>query len=103
MSFKLIQTHAAGGDCTAPYKVELDSPYTVGEFIKEVLMKCSNEWGDFEVRTAGGWFHPTIFRVEYKYGKLMENIPEEIASLSIVKASSCGGWTAMDYNIIVND
>lgn len=66
-------------------------------------MKYSNEWGDFEVRTKDDWFHPTIFRVEYRYGKLMGNIPETIASLSIAKATSHGGWSAMDYNIIVND
>ena len=35
--FRLIPTTSVGGDCTCGYKVVLDKPYTVGEFIQTVL------------------------------------------------------------------
>lgn len=99
--FRLIQTHKPGGDECAPYDVKFDKPYTIGELVKEVLTERSNEWGEFEVREGGGWFKPTIFRVEYKYGKLLGDLPDEVANLAIESANSYGGWSNMDYNIIV--
>ncbi len=35
--FRLIQTHAPGGDACAPYDVKFDKPYTIGELVNEVL------------------------------------------------------------------
>lgn len=102
MSFKLVQTHAAGGDACAPYKVELDSPYTVGEFIKEAMNKRSNEWGKLALRRSGSDYFDTFFSIDYRYGVLAAPIPQEIANLRIESATSYGGWSAMDYNIIVN-
>ncbi len=98
---KLIQTRPESRDCTAPYDVKFDKPYTIGELVNEVLTTRRNGWGDFEVREGGSWFKPTICRVDYRYGKLMGELPEDIAKLPIVRATAYGGWSAMDYNIIV--
>lgn len=56
---KLIQTRPESRDCTAPYDVKFDKPYTIGELVNEVLTTRSNEWGDFGVREGGSWFKPT--------------------------------------------
>lgn len=43
--FRLIRTHKPGGDECAPYDVRFDEPYTIGEFVKDVLTERCNEWG----------------------------------------------------------
>lgn len=102
-----IQTHATGGDCTAPYDVMLDKPYTVGEFIKEVLTTHSNEWGEFFVRRKGRGYFDRMARAKYRYGEMKNcngektEIPEEFASLFIKEVKASGGWSAMDYDLII--
>ena len=98
---KLIQTHPDSRDCTAPYDVELDKPYIIGELVNEVLTTRKGEWGEFRVRHEGDGWLDCFFRVEYKYGKLIGELPNDIANLPIIKTTSCGGWSAMDYYIIV--
>lgn len=98
---KFIQTHETGGDCTAPYDVMLDKPYTVGAFVEEVLATRSNEWGNFNVMGSGSdYFHPTA-RVEYRYGKLLEALPENLLSMQIDRVKAHGGWTNMDYRLYI--
>lgn len=97
---KFIQTHAEGGDCTAPYDVKLDKPYTVGEFIKEVLTTRPKEWGEFFVRHKGCGFLDSIARAEYRYGAMKSAIPEEFTSLPVKEVKAAGGWSCMDYNLM---
>lgn len=105
---KFIQTHAPGGDETAPYDVILDKPYTVGEFINEVLTTLSNEWGEFVVRRKGSGYFDSMARAEYRYGEMKNRngektaIPEEYTSLPIKEVKAAGGWSAMDYNLIID-
>ncbi len=96
-----IQTHAAGGDACAPYDVKFDRPYTIGELVNEVLNNRRNEWGEFRVRYEGDKWLDSFFNVEYKYGKLIGKIPENIANMPIEKTHSYGGWSSMTYYIIV--
>lgn len=103
MSFRLIQTHPAGGDACAPYDVQFDNPYTVGAFVNEVLKKYSNEWGDFRLRRKECGYFDTFFALEYKYGELLDILPTHIANLTIESATSYGGWSAMDYNLIIKE
>lgn len=97
---KFIQTHATGSDCTAPYDVKLDKPYTVGEFINEVLTTCPNDWGFFDVRRKGSVYFTRMVRFAYNYGKMECSIPEEFASLPIKDVNASGGWSRIDYNLI---
>ena len=99
--FRLIQTHAPGGDACAPYDVKFDKPYTIEELVKEVLTKRSNEWGRFDLRHKGDGYFDRFATFNYRYGKLVDEIPEEIGNLNILEASSYGGWSGMDYNIII--
>lgn len=104
---KFIQTHEASRDCTAPYDVVLDKPYTISEFIEEILKAHPNEWGKFYVRRKGSGWLDRMAEIEYRYGK-MENrdrekaeIPDEFASLPILEIKARGGWTNMDYDLII--
>lgn len=99
--FKLIQTHTPGGDECAPYDVKFDKPYTIGELVREVLTTRKYEWGGFDLRHKGCGYFDIFLSVEYRYGELIGELPEDIAKLSIISATSYGGWSAMNYNIIV--
>lgn len=98
---KFIQTHATGGDYTAPYDVILGKPYTVGEFIAEILSTRPNEWGYVDVICEGSNYLTPSARMEYRHGEALNKLPESILRLQIdidnVKAS--GGWSRMDYSL----
>lgn len=97
-----IQTHATGSDCTAPYDVIMDKPYTVGEFINEVLTTRTNEWGEFVVKHKGCSYFDRMANTEYRYGKKESAMPEDIASLPIKEVKASGGWSNMDYDLFVD-
>lgn len=94
MSFKLKQTHAEGGDCTAPYDVIIDKSYTVTEFVAEVLTRNPNEWGIISIATSQG-----RKEVNYRSGKLEEALPDLIANNTVLRVNASGGWSRMDYSI----
>lgn len=89
---KFIQTHAVGGDETAPFDLS-EYPAKVTDFVAEVL-KHIREWGTIEVRGHGC--------VEYKYGKLLGEIPDEWKDLTIRDAKAAGGWSYMTYYLFVS-
>lgn len=97
--FKLIQTGREGGDCTAPYDVELDKEYTVREFITEVLINRPNEWGDIYYCEGVKIRLVDDPHCEYRYGILLTTLPEEILDKKVIYVTAHGGWSSMDYFI----
>ncbi|MBR3856416.1 MAG: hypothetical protein IKM68_00350 [Bacteroidaceae bacterium] len=95
---KLTAIGRTMGDETTPYKVTEYQAKTVAEFVNEVLKEEPKEWGYFEVKheTRGFLFCP---RIEYSYGKLLNEIPEAWQHQEIEKIEACGGWSRMDYYI----
>ena len=95
---KLTQTSETFGDCTALYSVEMTKPYTVREFIKQVLKRKA--WGYIGIENR---FGESIFgdpNCEYKGSKIItEELPEEILNQPFVKVRASGGWSRMDYII----
>ena len=96
---KFIQTAPTGGDETAPFDVSEYQAKTIVEFINEV-MKHSNEWGYIEVKDepAGDGFH-WCTRIEYRYGELLNEIPDAWQYREIGNVKAAGGWSRMDYYI----
>lgn len=93
--FTLTQVTQTFGDCTAGYRVDLYKEYTVSEFINEVLKEKPNEWGYFEIKR-------TMSKAEYRYGEIIENdFDENILSAKILSVAATGGWSRMDYIIII--
>jgi len=93
----LEQISETFGDCTALYSVEMTKPYTVKEFIKQVLRK--KEWGYVGIENKYG---ESIFgdpRCEYKGSKLITEMPKEVLDKPVLRASASGGWTRMDYTL----
>lgn len=97
--FKLKQTGSERGDCTAPYDVILDKPYTVKEFISAVLTERSDEWGSIGIDNGH-----TIFgspRMDYKKGVGEYEPLKNFFDKPVKSATASGGWTRMDYLLTV--
>ena len=90
MRFK--QTHSVGSDETAPYDV-FDFKTNVKEFVDEVL----NRKGDWGKINFVGYGRP----IEYKNGKLFEEIPEQVLNREIEKVDAVGGWSYMRYRVFL--
>ena len=88
---KFTQTHSTGSDGTAPYDVSL-YPTNVANFINEVLTHKS-DWGTITIIGYGN--------IEYKYGQLLGNVPNEWNNLKIHKVDASGGWSRMDFRLFV--
>lgn len=103
MELKFIQTRAVGSDETAPYDVQLDGDYTLGEFVGHVLNNHTRDWGYIDP-IAPPVQNPKpedIFsrcRIEYRYGKIVSGeIAENLRALHIDHVKAAGGWSRMDY------
>lgn len=94
--FKLKQAGREGGDCTAPYDVILDKEYTVKEFVETVVSR-DGEWGYIGIAAKGSIFGDP--HCEYKWGKLLYDLPEEIHNKKVISAKAHGGWSRMDYRL----
>lgn len=93
--FRVIQTsRLESSDSTASYSVMLDKEYIVGEFIDAVLSN-DKEWGTIGIHKRG-----TVFgdpKCEYKYGALLNTLPDDILNKKVVSATGDGGWYMMNY------
>lgn len=93
-----IQIGRTMGDETTPYKVTGFKSRTVGEFIQEVLKEKPSEWGYISV---GGHFYQSrkMGSCEYRYGRLLSEMPKELLGVEIKEVLASGGWSNMDYTI----
>lgn len=86
------------GDETTPFAVSDYRAKTIVEFINEVL-EDESEWGYIEVKDGlDGGFH-WCTRIEYRYGELLNEIPDAWQYREINEVTACGGWSRMDYFI----
>lgn len=93
------------------YKVTEYKAKTVVEFINEVLEERPREWGYFEIPQAKEtkWYLPdgsvdttiTSEFVYYRDGDLHSFIPDCLQYREIESIKAVGGYSAMDYEIIV--
>lgn len=100
--FEFVQTGPTAGDETAPYDVILDKTYTVQEFINTVITKLSGEWGYIGVKNPKDPFFGEP-HCEYKWGKLLSSMPDDILTKTIRSAKASGGWSRMDYILVLDD
>ena len=62
-------------------------PEIVADFVGEVL-NIVGDWGYIVIKP---------YRFEYRYGKLLNNIPSELLARRISNVEASGGWSRMDY------
>lgn len=88
---KLVKSGPTGSDETATYDV-VEYPKNVVDFVNKVLERTT-EWGSIEVEGYG--------YVEYRYDKLLKDIPKIWNELTINSIKASGGWSYMNYDISV--
>jgi hypothetical protein len=85
-------------DATSNFDVILDKPYTVGEFINEILSTRKDEWGDIWIQLKDIWsiIDPHI---EYNHGEITDKFQWEdwVLEPYIKSVFANGGWSAMTY------
>lgn len=105
---KLVASGHTRCDETCSYDVYDYKAKTVGEFVNEVLTECTGEWGSFRFTKKAGykidnWVIPPEFkRYDYKRGKLVDEIPEELLNKPFKNVWGDGGWSCMDYTFDMN-
>lgn len=96
------QVTPTAGDCTAYYRVQLSVPYTVKDFVDEILTKHTGDWGCISIVDPGlGSPYPYC---RYSHGKLETGpLPECFMTEKIKSVNSHGGWTLMNYFITLEE
>lgn len=90
MKIEFKQTGGPYGDETSNYDVTSDSK-TARDFVNDVLVHYKGEWGYFSLDGK---------RYEYRYGALLNDIPDEVLDREIVyPIKANGGWSLMSYRI----
>lgn len=102
MALKFTQTGNVRGDCTAPYAVELDKEYTVGQLIDVILTRAGilREWGYIGIYDGESIFGNP--KCEYADARLGNgNMPSEFLAKKVIKVEADGGWSRMDFMLWV--
>lgn len=95
------------GDCTAGYAVWLHGDYTVRSFIQDIITNRKVDWGYIGIyvpvkdRKGISDVFPGNPCCEYKWGKLKSTLPEEWMDRKVVAATADGGWSRMDYSLVI--
>lgn len=110
---KFITTSGPYGDQCSSFDV-VSSIKNIKEFIYSILKNRPTEWGYFTINAPTNEVHIEDkygnltklkpIRIEYKQGKLLNELPETLINSEIkypVKAN--GGWSSMDYSIWTTD
>lgn len=83
------------GDETDSYNISFDKPYTVKEFISDILSIYQKEWGIIGIKYEKT--NENVSSCGYSYGELTSKMSNDIMDKQIEKAKGQGGWTRMDY------
>ena len=94
--FQRICTGGPFGDETCSYMINLpEEEITVGEFIKMVMCQYPGEWGHI---TCG-----SVSLAHYNHGSIkFDSGYEDLKDRKVAAVSSHGGWSLMDYNIVIH-
>ena len=97
---RFTQTGPVAGDCTAPYRVDIDEECrTITELLKAILTERSDEWGYIFLMEVGkSWLDAP--RIEYKGGEVLST-PQDTSwkNRKIECVTARGGWSSMDYYV----
>ena len=98
---KLIQTGGPYSDCTSFFDVKFDRPYTIGELIKEMYGEDSDSWGYVRIMNGRRWWDG-IDICFYRFG-WEKPCPPEYLDCTIESATAHGGWSRLDFNVILTE
>lgn len=86
-------------ECTGKYDISMDHPYTVKEFIDDMLSQFPDEWGSIQLYKRGEIWGDNIVRCEYEYGRLVSSLPEKYMEREVYIAEARAGFSRMDITL----
>ena len=87
------------GDATHPYDAIMDRPYTVSEFVDEVV-SASHNWGVIRFTSSEkDRFGRSL--CDYRYGKIIGDIDDGIACRQVKEAWGGGVWSRYDFTLLI--
>ena len=90
---QLLKTYS---DSTSDFKVTLTKEYTVKKFVNEILTN-KGDWGYIGIDCKKNIFGDP--KCEYRYGKLLNDLPSDVLQEKILSVDANGGYSRMDYLI----
>lgn len=100
--FELKTIGPADRDCWQ-YDVIFDKEYTVQEFIQAAVFDKPTEWGSIGVYNRGHIFgYPCIM---YSKGEIISDptVMDEVLERKVSSVHAMGGWSRMDYWLILEE
>lgn len=94
LGFECIGTMSS--DCTTPYYFSMDHPYSVKDFIEDMLAQFPNEWGHIQLYKRGEIWGKNIVQCEYEYSRLKTLLPEKYMNREVYMAEAWAGFSRMD-------
>lgn len=101
LGFEIIGTMRI--DCTETRDfttyITMDHPYTVKDFIDDVLRQFPNHYGYIRLYKRGEIWGDIIVKCEYENGHLKTSLPEIYMEREVYKAEMVNGVPSMDITL----
>ena len=95
---KFIKTSGVHADETTSFDIKINKDNATVKDIIEYILSRSKDWGYICIGTFLS--HKSI---EYKYGVIIsDNISSEDKNKIVKTINACGGWSRMDYRIVID-
>lgn len=76
--------------------ITMDHPYTVKEFVKDVLQQFLDCWGSIRLYKRGEIWGDNIVKCEYEKGHLKTSLPEKYMDREVYMAEVVNSIPSMD-------
>lgn len=86
-------------DGTASYDISMDHPYSVKEFIEDMLAQFPDEWGYIQLYKRGEIWGDNIVRCRYRNGHLQASLPDKYMDREVYAAEAWAGFSRMDVTL----
>ena len=101
LGFEFIATMR--GDCFGTRDITtyitMDHPYTVKEFVNDVLRQFPNHWGYIQLYKRGEIWGDNIVKCKYENGHLKTSLREKYMDREVYKAEVVNGVPSMDITL----
>lgn len=79
--------------------ITMDHPYTVKEFVNDVLRQFPSFWGYIQLYKRGEIWGDNIVRCEYSNGHLLSSLPEQYMDREVYAAEAWADFSRMDITL----